>query len=205
MQRIEMRTMVMVMAATLAVAAAGCGGGGGGDDGVDGGTSSDATVRPDGATSSDGSADIDGAVTGPDAAVTLDAALADAQQADAQQADAQQADAQQADAMVVATGESCAAPTVIGVGTQLAQTTVGFANDLTGATSGVNNCTGSDDGRDRVYQIAVPAMNRLVARVVPVAGFDPSIYLVESPSGNCTAAPRVCLASNDAGGTGDPD
>ena len=195
MQRIEMRTMVMVMAATLAVAAAGCGGGGGGDDGVDGGTSSDATVRPDGATSSDGSADIDGAVTGPDAAVTLDAALADAQQADAQQADA----------MVVATGESCAAPTVIGVGTQLAQTTVGFANDLTGATSGVNNCTGSDDGRDRVYQIAVPAMNRLVARVVPVAGFDPSIYLVESPSGNCTAAPRVCLASNDAGGTGDPD
>ena len=38
--------------------------------------------------------------------------------------------------MVVAAGESCAAPTVIGVGTQLAQTTVGFANDLSSATSG---------------------------------------------------------------------
>ncbi len=199
MRKIEMRTMVMVMAASLAVA--GCGGGGGGDDdGVDSGATSDATVRRDGALTSDASADVDAAVTGPDAAVTPDAAMADAATPDAQQADAQQADA-----TVVATGESCAAPTVIGVGTQLAQTTVGFANDLSGATSGVNNCTGSDDGRDRVYQISVPAMNRLVARVVPVAGFDPSIYLVESPSANCTAAPRVCLTSNDAGGTGDPD
>lgn len=99
-------------------------------------------------------------------------------------------------------GESCGnAVPIVSTGTITGETTVGFTNNLAPAST----CTGfSTNGPDKVYSISVGPGQTLTATVTPTAGGDPSLYLIDSPASNCTAAP-TCLVGSDDGGSSEPD
>ncbi|MBL9039433.1 MAG: hypothetical protein JNG84_13020 [Archangium sp.] len=100
-------------------------------------------------------------------------------------------------------GETCAAPVVLSGPIVLSgQSTLGYANNVQTTTAAA--CTGlSNSGRDRVYQVTIPANKTLSAMVTPTgASWDPSIYVVSSPSSTCNTPPTTtaCLAGKDNGG-----
>jgi hypothetical protein len=101
----------------------------------------------------------------------------------------------------VPAGDTCTNAEVVTAGVYSGQSTSGYGNDYSGASNGVNNCTSSDPGLDRVYQVTLPPGMRLTASIVPEGGgdFDPSITLVAGPAERCDLVPRVCLASDDFG------
>ncbi|MBC7975706.1 MAG: hypothetical protein H7138_12070 [Myxococcales bacterium] len=56
-------------------------------------------------------------------------------------------------------------------------------------------------GNDRVYQLTVPANQRLSATVTPTA-FDAGLYFIAAPAAMCDATPIACLAGHDRGFSG---
>jgi hypothetical protein len=102
-------------------------------------------------------------------------------------------------------GETCQSAQPLTPGEYRGLSLAGYANDYRFAQPGVNRCTSSDNGPDRVFVVTVPAGQRLIASVSPEsAGFDPSIYLVSSEV-SCDEQPRRCLSSDDSGAAQDPN
>ncbi|HEY3357595.1 MAG TPA: hypothetical protein VGQ83_30365 [Polyangia bacterium] len=100
-------------------------------------------------------------------------------------------------------GDTCGNAEATTAGNHTGQTTVGYSNDYSGGSS-THGCTYSDSGPDRVYSISVPDGQELTAAVTPEGtGFDPSIYLIAGPAATCGAAPRTCLAADNAGAATD--
>ncbi|HEY3356003.1 MAG TPA: hypothetical protein VGQ83_22310 [Polyangia bacterium] len=95
----------------------------------------------------------------------------------------------------VTPGETCQAAVAVGAGT-VAGSTVGFRDDYGGA-DGTGNCyAGSDIGRDRVYELVIPAGQTLTATVSPEPTYDVAVYLLPAPPSTCAAA-TTCLAGAD--------
>ena len=97
-------------------------------------------------------------------------------------------------------GDTCSLAPVIGSGTLLGQTLVGFANDYHDGLL----CE-SDGGPDRLYRVAVPNGQRITARVTPdvaagPAAWDPSLNLQVAEA--CVDVGRECLVGSDASGNG---
>ncbi|MBL9038963.1 MAG: hypothetical protein JNG84_10640 [Archangium sp.] len=104
-------------------------------------------------------------------------------------------------------GDTCAAPQVVAAsGTLTGQTTVGYVDNVRGTCTGFSN-----SGPDRVYQVTVPANQRLTATVTPPSGtgsWDPAIYIIDTPASSCTTTNTACAVTSlgsDSGGGGDPD
>ncbi len=103
-----------------------------------------------------------------------------------------------ADGGMVPGGETCVAAQVITPGTYQVNTT-GKMLDLD------IPCQGGSPGADVVFQISVPAGQRLTAVSTPgqVNGvqYDTGLFLIAAPPANCTSAPDggdvECLASSD--------
>ncbi|MBL8909960.1 MAG: hypothetical protein JNM17_04560, partial [Archangium sp.] len=98
-------------------------------------------------------------------------------------------------------GDTCQMPQLIQAGV--------FMGDTTGKTANYPGCTvGNLPGPDSVYEISVPAGQRLTVSVVPgmVNGnqYDTGIYLIEGPAANCDAVEPdggsavMCLDASDA-------
>jgi len=95
-------------------------------------------------------------------------------------------------------GDRCQDAPRVGSGLYLG-TTAGFTNDYTAANQ--QGCTATS-GRDRVYSVLVDPGERVIASVEPTTpGFDSSISMVLGPPAQCDAIPRVCVSSDDSGGT----
>lgn len=97
-------------------------------------------------------------------------------------------------------GETCGnavAPTLMaqsdGGFAALAESMSGYLNDFAG---GGNCAPGSFSSIDRVYQVTVPP-GRTVFGVVPAAGWNPSLSIIEAPASTCTATPRACISGAD--------
>jgi hypothetical protein len=97
-------------------------------------------------------------------------------------------------------GDVCSNATALAAGEYPGESTAGFESDYTGTTC-LNRAS---PGPDRVYQIDVPANNRLLVEVFPTGSLDPMLYVVASPEANCVAAPE-CVAGHDFGGDGDAE
>lgn len=97
-------------------------------------------------------------------------------------------------------GDSCSAPTTLALvdggvsaaGEQL----MGFANDFSGSTNATDCIFAS--GTDRVYQVAVPANQRVTVTGSSLA--DLALNLVQDVAA-CRMSPLVCVASADSGGS----
>lgn len=98
-------------------------------------------------------------------------------------------------------GESCQSAAQITAGVIMGDTTGKAANHNV-------SCTGDDSpGPDAVYEISVPAGQRLDVSVAPgtvgINQYDPYVYLVEAPPSNCDAigtdggSAVVCLDASD--------
>lgn len=98
-------------------------------------------------------------------------------------------------------GDTCASailltPPVVGLAGHLH----GTQNDLD-LTLDPSCLTASAKGRDRIYQIVVPAGLTLTATINPTSpGFDPAIYLIAALG--CGAQPLACLDGADDGSPG---
>ena len=84
-------------------------------------------------------------------------------------------------------GDTAETAPLVTVGTYTG-TTVGYASDYGAGTS----CVGTG-GPDRVYQIVVPAGQRLSVVATPEAGYDLTLNLMAS-----LGVPRVCVAGADS-------
>lgn len=94
-------------------------------------------------------------------------------------------------------GEICATASLLTPGFTLNnQTTAGFQSDFSATAA----CLGlACPGPDRFYSVTVPAGQQLTVHVVPAAGWDPAVYVLN----NCGLA--VCLAGVDNGGDSEPE
>ncbi|MCA3014557.1 MAG: hypothetical protein INH41_19415 [Myxococcaceae bacterium] len=93
-------------------------------------------------------------------------------------------------------GDICGTPLPLSLATTTPRDLTGFGNDYSTFTSGCS----FKSGRDVVYSISAPPMQRLTITVVST-GTDCSISLVS----NAAACGTSCLAFNDTGGTGGTD
>ncbi|MBK7860229.1 MAG: hypothetical protein IPJ65_16765 [Archangiaceae bacterium] len=110
---------------------------------------------------------------------------------------------------VPATGDTCAAPTVVASSGMLtAQSGAGYGNDYDVDPDGTDCTTYSSNGIDRVYQVSIPAGMTLTATVTPSgagANDDVSIYVLEGVAASCTPWITSCLAGADVGADGEAD
>jgi hypothetical protein len=93
-------------------------------------------------------------------------------------------------------GDTCGSPVALTVGNPAVRDLSGSSNDYSTSTTG---CA-FRSGRDVVYSIAVPAMQRLTITSA-ATGTDTSISLVS----NAASCGTTCLAFNDAAGFGGTD
>lgn len=100
--------------------------------------------------------------------------------------------------MMTQPDDACQGATMLTAATPLTnQTTVGYFSDYNTGTG----CQSGTLGRDRVYEVNVPAGQRgtvtVTGTTTPDGGsFQPSLSLVVGPAANCDAMPRVCDASS---------
>ncbi|MBL8921238.1 MAG: hypothetical protein JNJ54_20410 [Myxococcaceae bacterium] len=101
-------------------------------------------------------------------------------------------------------GETCATAIPIGPGLLTGQDLTAYIDDY--QWFGQPNCTPFGTvGRDRVYQVTIPANQRLRATVIPSPGWDPSVQITDV----CVAGPnpmgQMCIAGVNAQPVGAPE
>ncbi len=97
-------------------------------------------------------------------------------------------------------GDACQTAIPLVSGTPLVgESLTNHSNDYTGSGTG---CSSTFAGLDRTYSITIPALSRLTVVSTPGASLNTSLSVVEASVG-CSA--RVCLATNDTGGTASAD
>ncbi|MCC6999004.1 MAG: hypothetical protein IT370_30605 [Deltaproteobacteria bacterium] len=98
-------------------------------------------------------------------------------------------------------GDLCDTAPVTALSNLSAQSTDGFAPHYNFSASSCVAATGPD----RVYQLTLPAGQRVVATAMPVGGFDVALNVVEATAPTACNATPSCVTSANAGVTGVPE